>query len=131
MVEYLRRAIVALAGCLSLLALWHWSTKYYPLIGPTVMRYTLVPKNENLMEKLARESNNDKQWGMHKYTDAYNSLFEDRRLSTVNFTEVGVLYGASVSMWAAYFPNANIYGFDPFTISSHEAARNKEVRELC
>jgi len=33
---------------------------------------------------------------------------DPRRESVLNVTEIGVLFGSSVLMWADYFPKANI-----------------------
>ena len=86
-------------------------------------RWNHVPANEDPLERLARLAATDKQWGLHKYTDVYASLFHNMRNDRVNLTEVGVLHGASVVMWASYFRNGNIYGLDPFAVPAIEAAR--------
>jgi len=38
----------------------------------------------------------------------YGPLLDPRRESVLNVTEIGVLFGSSVLMWADYFPKANI-----------------------
>ena len=56
-------------------------------------RWNHVPANEDPLERLARLAATDKQWGLHKYTDVYTSLFHNMRNDRVNLTEVGVLHG--------------------------------------
>ena len=94
-------------------------------------RWNHVPANEDPLERLARLAATDKQWGLHKYTDVYASLFHNMRNDRVNLTEVGVLHGASVVMWASYFRNANIYGLDPFAVPANRAEKAALERSLC
>lgn len=46
------------------------------------------------------------------YLNIYDNLFHQRRLGVKCFVEIGVLNGASLRMWADYFPNALIFGID-------------------
>ena len=39
---------------------------------------------------VGRSMHVDKQWGLHKYTDVYASLFHNMRNDRVNLTEVGI-----------------------------------------
>ena len=94
-------------------------------------RWNHVPANEDPLERLARLAATDKQWGLHKYTDVYASLFHNMRNDRVNLTEVGVLHGASVVMWASYFRNGNIYGLDPFAVPANRAEKAALERSLC
>lgn len=48
----------------------------------------------------------------HEYTPVYHDLFKDRRHDVRSVLEVGVHYGRSLRMWAAYFPEAQIVGLD-------------------
>ena len=48
----------------------------------------------------------------HGYVSAYRMLLEPLRHTLLNMTEVGVLTGSSVLMWAAYFSRAEIWGLD-------------------
>lgn len=48
----------------------------------------------------------------HGYVNLYGMLLDPHRDSVRNVTEIGVLYGQSVTMWAEYFANAHIWGLD-------------------
>jgi hypothetical protein len=58
----------------------------------------------------------------HTYGPTYDSLFESRQLDVRRVLEIGIGYrglmtagyraGASLYMWAEYFPNAEIWGLD-------------------
>ncbi len=48
----------------------------------------------------------------HEYTPIYHDLFGYRRQLVRNVFEIGINSGASLQMWADYFPNAIIYGID-------------------
>lgn len=48
----------------------------------------------------------------HGYVSAYSMLLEPHRLDRLNVTEVGVLTGSSILMWASYFPRAEVWGLD-------------------
>lgn len=48
----------------------------------------------------------------HPYTPFYSMLFESRRNQPLRFCEIGVAGGASVHMWANYFPNGELFFFD-------------------
>uniref|UniRef100_A0A7S2GSM3 Methyltransferase domain-containing protein n=1 Tax=Haptolina brevifila TaxID=156173 RepID=A0A7S2GSM3_9EUKA len=65
------------------------------------------------LEDLANRYDTDKalQHG-HGYTSAYSMLLDPHHLQFQNVTEVGVLTGSSLLMWADYFPNATIWGLD-------------------
>jgi hypothetical protein len=95
-------------------------------------------KKENLLDKLADLYGTDKggkigvfinkkSYPPHTYTDYYNQLFYDKRMSILKVFECGIgtnntdvpsnmgKYGkpaASLFMWREFFPNANIYGAD-------------------
>lgn len=54
----------------------------------------------------------DKASNLHGYLDFYAKRFEYLRNEAFVFMEIGVLNGASVAMWADFFPRALIVGVD-------------------
>lgn len=58
--------------------------------------------------------NCDKGSRRHRYDRAYEPLFEPLREQPITLLEVGVYTGASLAVWADYFPNARIIGVDIF-----------------
>jgi hypothetical protein len=59
------------------------------------------------------------KWGPHFYTPVYHELFQHLRELPIRLLEIGVgghesptLGGASLLMWADYFPHARIVGID-------------------
>lgn len=48
----------------------------------------------------------------HEYTPVYHDLLWERRRSIKRVLELGINSGASLRMWAEYFPNAEIFGVD-------------------
>lgn len=59
------------------------------------------------------------KWGEHQYTPIYHALFQSIRDRPVRLLEIGVggyevpvTGGASLRMWAEYFPHAKIVGLD-------------------
>ena len=48
----------------------------------------------------------------HNYNPLYERFFDPIRLSVKKVLEIGVEAGTSLRMWADYFPNAEIHGFD-------------------
>src|SRR5205807_644190 len=59
------------------------------------------------------------KWGLHFYTPVYHALFRRMRQKPVRLLEIGIggygfkkIGGASLAMWADYFPNGQITGFD-------------------
>lgn len=60
--------------------------------------------------ELAEQYGTDKL--RHGYTPLYHELFAPMRGMPVNVVELGVYRGASVRMWADYFPDANIFAVD-------------------
>jgi hypothetical protein len=70
------------------------------------------------LTRLAKEFKTDK-WGAHKYTPHYQRHFGALRDKEISLLEIGVggyehegRGGASLRMWKAYFPNAQIFGLD-------------------
>jgi demethylmacrocin O-methyltransferase len=73
------------------------------------------------LTRLALRHGTDK-WGAHFYTPVYHGLFAHLRDKPVRLMEIGIggyefarLGGASLAMWADYFPNGRILGIDVFT----------------
>ena len=61
------------------------------------------------------------KWGAHFYTPVYHRLFAHLRDKPVRLLEIGIggyhfarLGGASLAMWADYFPNGRILGIDVY-----------------
>ena len=64
------------------------------------------------LNDLAVRYNTDKRIGIHSYVKWYEALFAPRRWQQLNMLEIGVQTGASIKMWADYFPNARLVGID-------------------
>jgi hypothetical protein len=72
------------------------------------------------LTRIALRHGTDK-WGAHFYTPVYHQLFAHLRDKPVRLLEIGIggyefarLGGASLAMWADYFPNGRILGIDVF-----------------
>jgi predicted O-methyltransferase YrrM len=72
------------------------------------------------LTRLAIRHGSDK-WGAHFYTPVYHRLFAHLRDKSVRLLEIGVggyqfakVGGASLAMWADYFPHGRILGIDVF-----------------
>jgi hypothetical protein len=70
------------------------------------------------LTRLAIKHGTDK-WGLHFYTPVYNSFLRLMRRQPVRLLEIGIggynlqsVGGASLSMWAEYFPEGRIVGID-------------------
>jgi tetratricopeptide repeat protein/methyltransferase family protein len=70
------------------------------------------------LTRIALRHGTDK-WGAHFYTPVYHQLFAHLRERPVRLLEIGIggyefarLGGASLAMWADYFPNGRILGID-------------------
>jgi cephalosporin hydroxylase len=66
----------------------------------------------NELDELAKKYGTDKQLACHGYTKFYEQHFKHLRNEPINLLEIGVHTGASLQMWADYFPNAQIWGID-------------------
>lgn len=66
----------------------------------------------DLLTQLANHYGSDKGSKFHGYTEQYDSLFGPLRHNRFRLLELGVLGGASLRMWADYFPNSEIVGVD-------------------
>jgi len=86
-----------------------------------------VPGDDEIdpLTRLAIKHGTDK-WGPHFYTPIYHELFAHLRDKPVRLLEIGVggydykmVGGASLAMWAEYFPHGRIVGIDtaPKTLS--------------
>jgi hypothetical protein len=70
------------------------------------------------LTELANRFGSDKgthfgDWGVaHEYAEVYERFLAARRLEPIRLLELGVWKGASLRMWEAYFPNAEIIGID-------------------
>jgi hypothetical protein len=74
--------------------------------------------NETNLEVLAKKYNVDKL--DHGFIDIYEKFFEYKRNSIKKILEIGVYKGDSLRMWADYFPNAQIHGWDLKTYSFNQ-----------
>lgn len=77
-----------------------------------------VPPDIDPLTRLAIRYGTDK-WGIHFYTPVYHDLFRHLRDRPLRLLEIGVggfasprLGGASLRMWADYFPQGRIVGID-------------------
>ena len=60
---------------------------------------------------------------LHSYANFYGPILNSRRHTVANVLEIGVWRGGSLSGWANYFDNANVYGIDTinmFDINKHD-----------
>lgn len=64
------------------------------------------------LSALAVKYGSDKWSAKHSYTAWYYEQFKDRRETVRKVVEIGVGEGASLRMWAEFFPNAEIWGAD-------------------
>lgn len=64
------------------------------------------------LSTLASRHGTDKGPSCHNYTLLYEMMFAGIRKEPLKILEIGVLDGCSLRMWADYFPNAEIHGFD-------------------
>ena len=78
------------------------------------------------MEALIDNSLTDKNTG-HSYIPVYEELFSPIRETCTAILEVGVFDGGSIKLWDAYFPKANIYGFDLSLARNKYAAPSHRV----
>jgi hypothetical protein len=71
----------------------------------------MTDPNQSL-DALGRAYGTDKASHGHDYLAFYERFFEPIRQDKITLLEVGVLNGASLSVWEDYFPNARIIGAD-------------------
>ena len=87
----------------------------------------------NELTLIGRKYGTDKANAPHMYTEkAYYSMFKDIRYEKIKLLELGVGdTGASVKMWREFFPNAEIYLFDPFFIIQKDViVTQKELEDF-
>jgi hypothetical protein len=65
----------------------------------------------------------DKCPDIHNYVELYGLFFRPQRKRAERVLEIGVLDGASVRLWEAYFPRATIFGIDIDDTSQYETTR--------
>lgn len=83
------------------------------------------------LTRLAIRHGTDK-WGPHFYTPSYHELFSELRDRPIRLLEIGVggydlktIGGASLAMWADYFPGGHITGID---IAEKRLALNPRIK---
>jgi len=64
------------------------------------------------LDALALKYNTDKSSSSHWYTRFYEQVFGLVRMQVESLLEIGAGSGASLRMWADWFPNALIYSVD-------------------
>ena len=69
--------------------------------------------HEEYLEGMMFQFSTDKSRDDHAYVNFYSSIWNHRRTSTMNVTEIGVAEGLSIQVWTRYFSNATIWGIDP------------------
>jgi hypothetical protein len=87
----------------------------------------------NDLPRLAVYFGTDK-WGDHRYAQHYQTHFAPLRRKRLRLLEIGVggfqdpeKGGASLRMWKAYFPHAQIYGLDIHDKRPHDEKRIKTL----
>jgi hypothetical protein len=85
------------------------------------------------LSKLAVQHGTDK-WDHHFYTEHYEKALGHLQNETFNLLEIGIggyefpeRGGASLRMWADFFPNANIVGFDFYDKSKIKKQKHVKV----
>jgi hypothetical protein len=85
------------------------------------------------LSQLAVQHGTDK-WGHHYYTEHYENALNHLRNQHINLLEIGVggyeypdRGGASLRMWADYFPLGNIYGLDIYDKSGVQVQHNVKI----
>lgn len=71
-----------------------------------------APLHADSLDKIGVRCGTDKSSIHHNYLHLYESFLGHFRYEPISILEVGVQRGASLSMWAEYFPNARIVGVD-------------------
>ena len=83
------------------------------------------------LDDIATRHGTDKSTAGHGYTDIYEELFRDRRLSISRVLEFGVHTGASLRMWAEYFTEATVFGIEKRSVRGNFGPRVKVVKGSC
>lgn len=97
--------------------LWHLDPESYRQHACVRINSSEAMQRATLTE-LGRKYGTDKV--AHGFTDIYGALLDRDRGQVQRVLEVGVYYGASLTMWRDYFQNANVVGVDFFEgLSAH------------
>lgn len=64
------------------------------------------------LDEIGIRFKSDKSSHGHNYLAFYETYFENARHQQLRVLEIGLLNGASLSVWEEYFPNATIFGAD-------------------
>ena len=64
----------------------------------------------------------------HSYANFYGPILNSKRHTVANVLEIGVWRGGSLTGWANYFDNANVYGMD--TVNMFDINKNDGV-DMC
>lgn len=83
------------------------------------------PVHAGELTRLADNYQTDKGTKRHSYTDVYELFFRPIKFKAERIFEIGVRKGASLRMFAEYFPNAVIYGIDIEDTTSLDSERIK------
>lgn len=88
------------------------------------MALDLGPVNDavseyGLLSSYAVTHGTDKGPDGHHFTRLYEALLRYRRRDVRSVLEVGIDKGASLRMWADWFPNAKVYGIDKEYLQVH------------
>ena len=64
---------------------------------------------------------------VHSYSEVYEEVFESKRDQVISVLEIGVDSGASLAVWADYFPRAHITGIDISLANWHVGKKNPRI----
>jgi tetratricopeptide (TPR) repeat protein len=100
-------------------------------LDEAVEYYRKFLESKHNLVSLAKKFRTDK-WGSHFYAQHYQDHFLPLRNRKINLLEIGIggwnhplRGGASLRMWKAFFPNANIFGID---IQDKSAIEEERIR---
>jgi hypothetical protein len=65
----------------------------------------------------------------HSYVGLYGMLLDPIRKDVRNVTEIGILAGSSLLMWADYFDRAQIWGMDISSSQLRHAIEQQKMKE--
>lgn len=74
--------------------------------------FLLATPDGDSLDSIGVKYGTDKSSLYHDYLDFYERFLAPLRLEPLSILEIGVWYGASLSMWAEYFPRSRIVGVD-------------------
>lgn len=90
----------------------------------------IIVEDNGLLERLAFKYGTDKSKDDHKYVDVYSSIFDSRRFTIFNMTEIGISAGQSMQVWHEYFPHAIIYGIEFRLLAPETAAMLRRLHRV-